>query len=151
MGTKKPKITSISRDGNKFIVRWKHGEKGYTAQDVDFYVYLRSEATFNKAKKLSKKDKALKKWDKKSKSKGNIKFIEKIKVKKNSNSASYTLNPKSYYPTSKKPKVTGVEFRVRGKKGGKWSSYDYKVFDIDNPKTTPSASPTLGTKAENII
>lgn len=51
----------------------------------------------------------------------------------------FTLNLNTCYPKTGKKTLKKVIFRVRGKKGGKWSGWESKTFTFKKPKT-PSLS-----------
>lgn len=115
--TKKPTGPSITRNGNKFTLKWKMSDKDYgNGQE---FAYL-----CDRAKKDDK-------WSKAEKLKETVK------------EHSYTIKPGDYHPNAKKPKLTKIKLRIRGnrkkyKKGKKevnpgWSDWAVGEFQVNAP------------------
>ena len=80
---------------------------------------------------------------------GKWKAWTSLSVTASATSKGLTLNWANYYPSSST--LTGVDFRVRGKKGGKWSSWVKvaKTFPLSAPKK-PSLSEQLSNDYSNV-
>lgn len=109
--TKKPTGLSITRDVNKITLSWKIGDENYDAgQNLQF---------------ISKVNGRWKQWD-------------NYEVTTRDTSKVITINLNQWYPIVNNY-LTGVGFRVRGKRTG----YDWSDFETFSINMYPSAVPTI--------
>ena len=112
--TKKPTGLSVTRDGSKYIIKWKLAEE-YESQSLQYRTKGKTD---------------WRKWN-------------DIAVGKQIVSKSVTLSKNNYFPNTDKY-LTAVEFRVLGKAENKdKSDWSNKTFDIDIPHV-PKVSGGLG-------
>lgn len=111
--TAKPSGLTITRNDTKFKFKWKRNNSP-DAQQLEW--------------RRSYKGKYSKKWN-------------KISITKTATSATASITKSDYYPT--KGVMGRIQFRVRGKKDGKWSAWVYKVMKFsktDKPTATATWS-----------
>lgn len=127
--TKKPTGLTITRDGSKYIFKWKIGDKDYGAGQTLQY------------RTKGKND--WRKWN-------------DISVGSSATSKTVTLSKSNYYPNDDKY-LTKVEFRIKGKRRAyqegtgnnqrtitpETSDWSNKTFDLDPPKA-PTVTGSLG-------
>lgn len=142
VGTDKPHGLKIERDGLKFTFSWKKGETYGDGQQVEYKLY---EA---KSQKVAKAGRDFLKQDFEI---SGTKWVPISGVSASAKEKSITLSASNYYPTSGKPILYGIAFRVRGQadeysktKKGKtthydpqWSAWVEKTIVI-NPPEAPS-------------
>lgn len=119
--TKRPTGLTITRDGSKYTIKWKIADDNYGGGQTLEY--------------RTKGKREWRKWN-------------SISVSKTTTSKTITLDKADYYPNKAsgkyKPYLTGVEFRIKGKKTScEWSDWSNKAFTIHEPKK-PSVIASLG-------
>lgn len=120
---KNPHGLKIDRKNKTFLFSWELGQNDYKDQVLNYAWITKKEALTN-VKDAIKNGKDISKsvnW-------------KDISVDKNDKNKSVSYDNSDFYPTSGKPVLYGVVFRVRAKsKAGKLKPWVYKAVDIDAP------------------
>lgn len=125
MKTKKPTGLTITRDNNKYIFKWKIADDNYSSGQSLQYRIKHQSGSWSK-------------W-------------ETLSVTASATSRAVTISKANYQPTTTAT-LTGVEFRICGKKAPystdsgtitpDWSDWSNKTMDIKKPKA-PSVTSAL--------
>lgn len=114
--TKKPTGLTVTRNGDKYTIKWKKGDSNYSGgQGLQYRL----------------------------KTNGSWKSWQTVTVSTSVVTKTVTVGSSSYYPTTAK-KLNAIEFRVRGKRSGRtYSDWSNITYTLEVPRK-PTISSSLG-------